>query len=218
MRKVYLSVEGQGDEAALPNLLSRLASSMALEVPAFPIAHRLARCTEADVGRQCEDLRRLANADGERFAGAMFLRDDEDGCPKRDAPLIAEWVRRQKLPFPVAVVLFYREYETMFVATLGALAVKQLRDKSMRELVALDETAKEPADPEAYRDAKGYVSRFLPKKHPYRETTHQYAMTVALNVDVLRASGLPCVGSLERGLRFVLTESSGVYPPASAST
>jgi len=214
VRKVYLIVEGQGDEQALPKLLNKFAIELGLDVPVFEVAQRSARCSEADVRRQCEDLRSR-----DRISGAMFLRDDEDGCPKVDAPKIAEWIRREKLPFPVAVVLFYREYETMFVATLDALAARPLRDRQGNELPSLDSSAKAPANPELHRDAKAQLSKFLPKKHPYRETSHQFAMTQALDIAKLRASGLPCVGSLERALRFVLSSPvAGVYPALSTAS
>ncbi len=56
---------------------------------------------------------------------------------------------------------------------------------------------------------------FVLHAYPYRETSHQLALTRALDLAAIRASGLPCFGSLERGLRVVLTATEPVvYPPA----
>lgn len=209
MRKVYLIVEGQGDEQALPKLLNKFVKSLGLEDTVFAVAQRSSRCSDEDLRKQCADLRGRP-----QIAGAMFVRDCEDGCPKHEAPRMAAVLRAEKLPFPVAVVLFYREYETLFVATLDALAGKRLVGPQGSELPSLDASAIAPPDPERNRDAKGQLNAYLPKTHPYRETSHQLAMTQALDIEALRASGLACVGSLERALTFVLTSSvAGVYPP-----
>lgn len=209
MRKVFLVVEGQGDEQALPKLLHKFVKAMGREAAVFAVAQRSSRCSDEDLRRQCADLR---SRDG--IEGAMFVRDCEDGCPKSEAPRMAAVLRAERLPFPVAVVLLYREYETLFVAALDDLAGKRLIGPAGAELPPLDPTATAPKDPERHRDAKGQLSKFLPKTHPYRETSHQLAMTQALDVEALRATGLPCVGSLERALEFVLTSTAGsVYPP-----
>jgi len=67
-------------------------------------------------------------------------------------------------------------------------------------------------DPEAVRSAKKEINRFLPRTHPYKETTHQIALTRLLDLAMLRASGLPCFGTLERAVAFLLERPRGVYP------
>lgn len=209
MGRVYLVVEGHGEVHAVPNLLSRLAVDLELPPAVFAVVgRRSALRKQADVEAQCEDLRRRGDCDG-----ALLMQDDEDGCPKNDAPAVASYVRALSLPFPVGVVLFYREFETLFVACLSQLAGKPLRDVAGRALHPLAADATTPPDPQGHRDAKGQLNRFFPRNHPYRETSHQLALTRALDIAALRASGLPCVESLERALRFVLTATEpGVYP------
>ena len=126
---------------------------------------------------------------------------------------VRAWVRALALPFPVAVVLFYREYETLFLPCLAQMAAKPLKDHLGRELAPLAPEASFGGDPEQSRDAKKIVNRFLPRTSPYQPTTHQLALTRLLDFDVLRSSGLPCFGTLERALSFVLDTPSGVYPP-----
>lgn len=212
MGRYYVVVEGQGEELAVPNLVHRLCADAGHEGATWAVVgRRNAMKQRSAVEAQCEDLRRRGDCDG-----ALLLQDDEDGCPREDGPLIAGWVRELKLPFPVAVSLFYREYETLFVACLPAQAGKRLTDPRGRERHPLDGAARFDGDPQRHRSAKDVLNRFLPKKHPYRETTHQLAMTRALDFEALRAAALPCFGTLERALRFVLTTpGSAVYPPSS---
>lgn len=211
MGRYYVVVEGQGDELAAPNLLHRLCADLGYGGAVWTvIGRRNAMHQRSVVEAQCEDLRRRGDCDG-----ALILQDDEDGCPKDDGPRRAAWVRELRLPFPVAVVLLYREYETLFLAALPSLAGKALKSPQGVTLPPLDAAATLEGDPQVPRDAKGVLNRFLPRKHPYRETTHQLAMTRALDLATLRASGLPCFGTLERALHFVLTtDGEGVYPSA----
>lgn len=211
MARYYVVVEGQGDELAAPNLLHRLSAERGRGDAVWAVVgRRNAMRQRSTVEAQCEDLRRRGDC-----AGALILQDDEDGCPKDDGPRVAAWVRELHLPFPVAIALLYREYETLFLAALPALAGRSLKDPRGADLHPLDAAARFDEDPQRHRSAKDVLNRFLPRKHPYRETTHQLALTRLLDFAALRASGLPCFGTLERALDFVLTtEGEGVYPPA----
>lgn len=143
----------------------------------------------------------------------LFLQDDEDGCPKDDGPQIADWIREAALPMPAAVVLFYREYETLFLPCLHVMAGKALRDGRGIVLPGLVPEARFEGDAQQRRDAKKVVSSFLPRNRPYQPTTHQLALTRLLDFEVLRAAGLPCFGTLERALVHVLTATEpAVYP------
>jgi len=82
-------------------------------------------------------------------------------------------------------------------------------------LPPLQADARYEDDPEKPRDAKGVLRRFFPRTAPYQPTTHQRALTRLIDFDVLRASGLPCFGTLERALHFLHAAAAGsVYPPA----
>jgi hypothetical protein len=207
--RFYAVVEGQGEELAVPNLLCRLSADLGREDATWMVVgRRNAMKKRSVVEAQCEDLRRRGDCDG-----ALLLQDGEDDCPREDGPRIASWVAEQRLPFPVAITLFYREYETLFLACLSSLAGKSLVDPRGRALHPIDPAATFDGDPQRPRDAKGALNRFFPAKHPYRPTTHQLALTRALDLAALRASALPCFGTLERSLRFVLvTRDGGVYP------
>jgi hypothetical protein len=213
MGKSLVVVEGHGEMEAALNLLHRLCADLGFGGAVWQVGGRCnALRSERVVMQECERLRTRAQCDR-----VLFLQDDEDGCPREDGPKIARWVRAQRLPFPAAVTLFYREYETLFLPGLHRLAGRPLRDARGRPLVALREDARFDGNPELVRDAKAVLNRFFPSKHPYRETTHQLALTRQLDFDVLRASELPCFGTLENALRFLFSSTgSEVYPTITA--
>lgn len=147
----------------------------------------------------------------------LFLRDEDDGCPKDRGPEAADWLRRARLPFASAFVLFHREYETLFLPCLPLMAGKPIVDPNGVRRQGVREGAKFEGDPQARRDAKGLVSSFMPPGRSYKPTTDQRALTQMLDFGVLQASGLPCFSTLENALRFLSQASPGeVYPPARA--
>jgi hypothetical protein len=120
------------------------------------------------------------------------------------------------LPFPAAVTLFRREYETMFLPCLPDMAGRPLRSAAGIELPGIRAGAEYLGDYEAPRNAKGTVSTFFPEKHPYKPTVHQLPLTRMLNFVRLRKSDLPSFGTLERSLDFLAanTGQDGVVYPA----
>lgn len=155
-----------------------------------------------------------AKADCDRV---LFLRDEDDGCPKSRGPEAAAWLRHAALPFPAAFVLFRREYETLFLPCLPLMAGKPIVDPNNVRRVGLREGAKFEGDPQGRRDAKGVVSSFMPPGRTYKPTTDQLALTRLLDFGALRRAGLPCFSTLENALRFLAGAAPGaVYPPPPA--
>ncbi len=110
------------------------------------------------------------------------------------------------------MVLFFREYETLFLPCLHVMAGRPVRDDRGIDLAPLAADARFSGDPQSVRDAKKAINTFLPRTHPHKETTHQLAFTRLLDLSTLRASGLPCFGTLERATSFLLDSTRGVYP------
>ncbi|HWT93162.1 MAG TPA: hypothetical protein VN238_09215 [Solirubrobacteraceae bacterium] len=204
----YVVVEGEGDARAVPNLLSRVGHQLGLyAVWKPPLRINVQRPSDA---QKVADLTR-GRADAQ---GLLVLRDDEDGCPRDDGPEIASWFQALSLPFPVACVLFYREYETIFLPVIEDLAGRPLTVAGV-ERRGLNADAAFSGDPESRRDAKGVLTANMPPGRSYKETTDQLAMTQLVDIPRLLASGLPCVETLERALRFLLTPGAGagrVFP------
>jgi hypothetical protein len=208
MGKSYIVIEGRGENGSVEHLLRRLSIDLGHPEAFWKVSGRTTNLKSASaLIQQCEKLR--ARGDCDR---ALLLQDDEDGCPRLDGPRLSAVVRGLDLPFPVAVVLFFREYETLFLPCLHAMAGRPLKDDRGIELAPLAADARFSGDPEAVRNAKKAINQFLPRTHPYKETTHQIALTRLLDLATLRASELPCFGTLERAVAFLLEGTRGVYP------
>ena len=213
MAKRLIVVEGHGEDGAAPNLVNRLWQDLRLpsEVISASRPIRFSKLdSEPDVAQLCQILRTKADCDR-----VLVLHDDEDGCPKDSGPRLGSWLRAAALPFPVAIVLTYREYETMFLASLASLAGKPIVDPGGRTRAGIRAGATYQGDPVAKRDAKGVVSSFMPPRQVYKPTTDQLALTRHLDFALLRTSGLACFGTLERALAFLARAGPGqIYPPA----
>jgi hypothetical protein len=208
MGKSYIVIEGRGENGSVEHLLRRLSVDLGHPEAFWKVGGRTTNLKSASaLIQQCEKLR--ARGDCDR---ALLLQDDEDGCPRLDGPRLSCVVRSLDLPFPVAVVLFFREYETLFLPCLHTMAGRPLKDDHGIELAPLAADSRFSGDPETVRNAKKAINLFLPRTHPYKETTHQLALTRLLDLATLRASGLPCFGTLERATAFLLKTTRGVYP------
>ncbi|MHB1808226.1 MAG: hypothetical protein ACYCU0_02890 [Solirubrobacteraceae bacterium] len=119
------------------------------------------------------------------------------------------------LPFPAAVVLFYREYETIFLPCVDVMAGLPIVEGGI-ERAGLAPNARYGGDDyESPRDAKGVLTGLMSAGRSYKPTTDQLAFTRMLDFERLRASGLPCFGTLERALRFLLDPTAApgsVFP------
>lgn len=213
MANLLIIGEGHGEVASAGRLAARvLAKHGSIKGQPFhgvlPTL-RMGILREADLQAACEIARTLAPA-------ALLLTSDlDDACPAEVAPTMAETVRALNLPFPAAVVLFHREYETIFMAGAASLSGAQLPLGAGP--ITLQSNVELVHDPESKRDAKAWVGRnLLPEKVNYKPTVHQEAFTRKVDLDELRASGLSSFRRLESGLRHLAHEvaqgQSSVYP------
>ena len=97
MPKGYILVEGHGEVAAVGNLVNRLwpaeGAPLAWSSPVrWKNLHR-----EEGVRRGAEYVRRKPDA-----GALLVLRDEDDHCPRERGPVMAQWLRSLKLPFPAA--------------------------------------------------------------------------------------------------------------------
>jgi len=211
--KYLLVVEGHGEVAAAQNLVTRLWLDLGLDPKAWwakPIRSK-GLTFRLGTHKACELIRRHRDA-----AGALVLRDEDDACPKDAGPQMSAWVREAQLPFPTAVVLAHREYEVFFLPCLMAMADKPL-DHGRPGLRADTRSVR---DPEAIRDVKGWLSAHLYRGRSYKPTLDQLPLTRMIDFGVLRKSGLPCFGTLERALTFLASGAppGSVYPPAGTNS
>ncbi len=207
----YAIVEGQGELDAVENLLARLWKELGHAPLPWSAIRGKNLLQQAGVKKYAEVVRGRPGC-----VALILLRDADDDCPKRTGPQSASWLRELGLPFPAAVTLFRREYETMFLPCLPDMAGRTLVAKTGVELPGIRAGARFEGDYEGPRDAKKKVGSFFPAGHPYKPTVHQLPLTRMINLQTLRASGLPSFGTLERSLNF-LAQNRGkrgaVYPP-----
>ncbi len=115
----------------------------------------------------------------------------------------------------MAVVLLYREYETLFLPCLARMAGVRLRNHLNIERDGLLPGTKFEGDYESIRGVKEWLSKHYPKGRAYKPAYDQLPLTRLIDFDDLRRSNLPSFGTLERALRF-LDGARGkpiVYPP-----
>jgi hypothetical protein len=208
----YILVEGHGEEEAVSNLLSRLAHECALSLLPFARPIRVpGLASEASLVKYVELVRAKPDA-----AALLALRDDEDGCPKDDAPRLGARLRDLALPFPAAAVLAYREYESLFLPCIEAMAGKPLMGPGGAR-PGLRADARYAGDFEAKRGVKEWLTSQMPPGRAYKPTIDQLALTRMVDFAVVRDRGLPWFGSLERALRFLaanLGQGGTAYPPS----
>ena len=204
--RTYVLVEGHGEVHAVPNLLSRLAPSLG----PFAVTRVPGMANEAALLRHCE----LFRARGDAHA-LLAMRDDADGCPKVDAPALATALRAKNLPFQAAIVLAYREYESLFLPCIDEMAGRPLEMPGHPPRSGLKAGTRYEGDFEARRGVKEWLSGNMTEGHRYKPTLDQLAFTRMVDFDKVRASGLPWFASLERALAFLVAhsgESAAAYP------
>ena len=129
----------------------------------------------------------------------LILRDEDDACPRDLAPVMAQQLRQLNLPFPVAYVLLHPEYEVLFLPCLAQMGFPAWDGDSW----------------EARRGVKEWLSGKLPRGRSYKPTVDQLPMTQQIDLPLLREANVPCFGTLERAIGFLVAQvgqGGVVYP------
>jgi len=176
MTRVISIVEGDGEVAAVPVLLRRLADWLtpAAYIEVLPPI-RVRR--DRFLNREDEFCRhiQLAAAKCMPDGWILILLDADDDCPvdvSRKVRLLAEkFVPHRN----VSVVMANREYEAWFIASATSL-------NGRRGFQTIEGDA--AADPEAPRNAKGWIRDRMGGS--YGETTDQPALTAVFDLNLAR--------------------------------
>lgn len=210
MKRGYILVEGRGELGAADNLIARLWREAAHVEPWAPAIRwknlHLSRGIEKGVGY----VRGKANA-----GALLILRDEDDACPKERGPAIAAVARALAPPFPVAVVLFRREYEVLFLPCIERMAGRSIQGADGQERPGLVSGARYKGDWEAKRGVKEWLTENMPMGRSYKPTLDQLPLTRMIDIPTLRHADVPSFGTLERALAFLAANfgGAGVYPP-----
>jgi hypothetical protein len=103
---------------------------------------------------------KLAAVRAEAGGGILVILDSDDDCPAKLAPDLVTRTRTARGDLPSAVVLPNKEFESWFLAAA----------QSLRGYRGFPETLESPAEPEAIRGAKEWLSQ--------RATTGVYSPNV----------------------------------------
>jgi hypothetical protein len=199
-------VEGHGELPAFPVLLRRL--TLALGVPGCEISRPI-RAARSDLSSEARLRRRVQLAKRQPGCKAIIvLFDADDDCPRVLVPKVLRWVREECASAPCDVVLANREYEAWFIAGLEELA----RDPGR----GLRPDARSPADPEAVRDAKGYISGCLTTGRSYLPRVDQprYSAVFDTTIAYARCRSFRKLVAATSGLLRALGASPNDWPQA----
>lgn len=170
--KVASIVEGEGEVAALPILLRRLAEWRTPQGhPEVQTPIRIRR--DRFLNREDEFRRHLSLAAKKcgNDGWILVLLDADDDCPVELGTEILRRARSCVSHMSVSVVLAKREYEAWFIAAAASL-------NGYRGFVI---DAIEDINPETPRDAKGWIKARM-SAGAYGETTDQPAFTAHMNL------------------------------------
>lgn len=168
MTVIATIVEGHGEQQAVQRLLRRIATDAAPRAPLranVPIRVKSGSFFN-DTGYFSRYVNLAAAKARQEVAGhVLILLDCEDDCPARFGPWLLNQARAVAPDVNIIVALAHREYETWFMAAA----------ESLRGIEGMSGAVVRPADPEAKRDAKGWLGRHMP--HGYDPISHQLAFT-----------------------------------------
>jgi hypothetical protein len=169
-------VEGDGECEAIPVLVRRIA--LTLDPGFVPLVQPVLRVPGSRLVKQGE-LERTVELAARKLGGQggiLIVLDCDDGCPAVDAPALLKRASAARPDFAISVVLAKREYEAWFLAAA----------ESLRGQRGLPADLAAPPDPEAIRDAKGWLADRMPTGLGYSETSDQPALTATFDMTTAR--------------------------------
>lgn len=188
-------VEGQGEVAAVPVLLRRMAAlidpEVWLELPrpyrvgrgALLAPHGLERAIAAVAEQGGSDSRMLV------------LLDADDDCPAALGPQLLQRIQATRPDRPGSVVLATREFEAWFLASAPSLS--GVRGLAMGLPL--------PPDPEQPRDGKGWLSAHRVDGRSYKPASDQAALAATFDLELARKNS-PSFDKLWRDLERLLQQ------------
>jgi hypothetical protein len=173
MRVVRIApiVEGDGEMTAFPILLRRLVQAI------DPNAGlQIARCFRHPSGsiRRAGGIERAVEAVAKlhRDHKIIVLIDSDDDCPKELGAALSSRVKIARPDLFTSIVLAHREYEAWFLSAAESLAGRRNLRKDLTP----------PADPEAIRNAKGWLSKNFMGTGVYSPTQDQASLSQAFDL------------------------------------
>ncbi len=185
-------VEGHGEVTALPKLIYRIAHQFSVWDLRVPNPYRIPRGSLIAAG----GIERAVAAEACRVdasGGVLVLLDADDDCPASLGPSLLARARAARPDTLISVVLPNREFEAWFIAAAASLA----------GVCGLPANLVIPGDPEAIRDAKGWLTTRRTDGFHYKETLDQATLGSAFDMDQARKTA-PSFDKFCREVEFLL--------------
>ncbi|MBL8263492.1 MAG: DUF4276 family protein [Xanthomonadaceae bacterium] len=200
MALLQLVVEGHGEQAASQLLIRRILHERLEDYASAVLRPQRRTSIPALLSRNGEALlryQRVAELDGD---SVLWLLDHDDGCPLDSLREAYEIFRQEGVAKPTAIAFLCREYESLF----------------LEDANCCESYYKVPAglfhEGRLARDAKGHISKTLPRGTTYKPTVDQAPLTARLDLVRLQAVSRS-YRHLEATLRWLCSDSAmGLYP------
>jgi hypothetical protein len=174
--KIGCVVEGHGEIESVPILVRRIAQAVdpQLVVQLSPSVrvpkNKLILLSEFE--RTVEIVARGVGPRG----GVLILLDSDDDCPAVLGRVLLERARQIRPNLPIRIILAKREFEAWFLASA----------ESLRGRRGLADDLRSPANPEAIRGAKEWLTANMAEGKHYVETLDQPALTASFDLQQAR--------------------------------
>ena len=174
--KIGCIVEGQGEVAAVPILIRRIAAELYPElVIDLPRPIRVKRNQVVESNELERKVELAAHQIGGQGAIFIILDSDKD-CPAQLGPELLRRATQAQGNLPIAVVLAKQEFEAWFLAAA----------ESLRGQRGLKNEIQPPNNPEAIRGAKEWLSQQMVQGKKYSAKNDQPAFTALFDLEQAR--------------------------------
>ena len=176
MLRIVAIVEGHGETEAVPVLLQRISALVAPGIVLNVRTLRVPRDRIVKANVLERTIETAAQTSGE-VPRILVLLDADDDCPREVGPALLRRAQAARSDREIKVVLAKSEFEAWFLASIGSLAGRH----------GVAANVNRPVDPEAIRDAKGWLSHVMPRNQPYKPTRDQVRFARTFDLDAARS-------------------------------
>ena len=169
-------VEGDGDAAALPELLVRILGERFNRYDVL-VAQGKTKVVKANGKDKLETDpgRFLQHAQKKPGCGAiLILVDADDECPVSLAKRLSQLCDQIGTSCPVQIVCARRSYESWFLASLDTIKGQH----------GIPDSASLSSDAEDVPNPKNWITDQMPNGRIYKETTHQTSLSKVIDLEL----------------------------------
>lgn len=174
MNRILPIVEGDGDLKAVPLLLRNLLTFHGLHETQILSPHKRGELPKVAAG--FDNYFHMALKENAAILLVIDFDCEYCDCPFHEAEKLYQRAQDIRSDWPFKIAFLVKEFESLFLAEAQAAT----------SVLALPPGTEFPDTPETIRDAKGWLSKALPKGSTYKPTVHQAKITAHLNFEKLR--------------------------------